>query len=290
MWLFYGILSHGAALTAWDWVLLIASDVYVMFIKLLSCLFWLLLNYPALSLASVGGFSWWSGSKAIQVLHKFPSFVPTGQLLRDVARRAIKQAQKIGETISDGLTMLLPYLSSQDGPIPSCFVVWLCAIYSPLPKANHQVRNIEGAQMHDVQACALWQSKSTRGIDTRKGQWLRYTSFQLLSMVLCLIQGCYKKSQIVLILLMGCLSDNPDIDIRMWAAFDVIVVWLEKHGEIVLFLSFVTPRQATVEMAAVLAVVPYKTSDVHHARSVRSDEGKKDPRFHFVLKHRVPDH
>jgi len=96
-----------------------------------------------------------AGPETIQVLEKLPSLVPTGQLLCDVARRAIKRAWKVVETVSDGLAMLLPHFSSQYGPIPCRSVVWPCTINSAPPKADHQVRNVERAKMHNVRACGL---------------------------------------------------------------------------------------------------------------------------------------
>ena len=55
-------------------------------------------------------------------------------------------------------------------------------------------------------------------------------------------------------------------------------------------LAIVSPREATVKVAAMFAMVSYKTSYMHHARSVCSDQGKEDPRLEFALKRRVPDH
>ena len=49
------------------------------------------------------------------------------------------------------------------------------------------------------------------------------------------------------------------------------------------------PREATIELAAVLAMVPHKASDMHHSRSICGDQRKEDPRVHFVLKCRVPN-
>jgi len=94
-----------------------------------------------------------AGPKTIQVLEKLPSLVPTGQLLCDVARRAIKRAWKVVETVGNSLTMLLLHFSLQYGPIPCRSVIWPCTVNSALPKADHQVRNVERAEMHNVQAC-----------------------------------------------------------------------------------------------------------------------------------------
>ena len=54
-------------------------------------------------------------------------------------------------------------------------------------------------------------------------------------------------------------------------------------------LAFASSREATVESTAMLAMVPHKTSYMHHTRSVRSDQGKEDPRVYFALKSRVPN-
>ena len=94
-------------------------------------------------------------AETIQILKEFPSFVAASQFLCNIARRPIKQARKIMETVSYGLSMLLPHFSSQDSPIPSCFVIWPCTIDSLLPQAKHQIRKIECTEMHDVQACTL---------------------------------------------------------------------------------------------------------------------------------------
>jgi hypothetical protein len=89
-------------------------------------------------------------SESIQVLKELPSLVPASQLLRDVARRAIKRTWEIVETVSDGLPMPLPHFSSQYGPIPCRSVVWPGTVNSAPPKADHQVRNVERAEMHYV--------------------------------------------------------------------------------------------------------------------------------------------
>jgi len=94
-------------------------------------------------------------AETIQILKEFPSFVATSQFLCDVVRRAIKRAQKIMETVSYSLSILLPHFSLQDSPIPSCFVIWPCTINSLPPQAKHQIGKIEHTKMHDVQACTL---------------------------------------------------------------------------------------------------------------------------------------
>jgi len=77
--------------------------------------------------------------ETIQVLEKLPSLVPTGQLLCDVARRVIKRAWEVVETVGDSLAMLLPHFSSQYSPIPCRSVIWPCTVNSASPKADHQV-------------------------------------------------------------------------------------------------------------------------------------------------------
>jgi hypothetical protein len=94
-----------------------------------------------------------AGPETIQILQKLPSLVPTSQLLCDVARRAIERTWKIREAVRDGLAVLLPRLSPQHSPVPGRFVVRACTVYGSPPKANHEIRNIERAEMHDVRAC-----------------------------------------------------------------------------------------------------------------------------------------
>ena len=55
-------------------------------------------------------------------------------------------------------------------------------------------------------------------------------------------------------------------------------------------LAFASPREATIKSTAMLSMIPHKASYVHHARTIRGDQGKEDPRVQFALEHRVPDH
>ncbi len=54
----------------------------------------------------------------------------------------------------------------------------------------------------------------------------------------------------------------------MCATFDTIVGWLQECGEILLSINFTMPRHATVEVAAMLAMVAYKTCNMHHTRAI----------------------
>jgi hypothetical protein len=54
----------------------------------------------------------------------------------------------------------------------------------------------------------------------------------------------------------------------MHATFDAVVGQLQECGEILLSMNFMMPRHATVEAAAMLAMVAYKTCNMHHTRAI----------------------
>jgi hypothetical protein len=54
----------------------------------------------------------------------------------------------------------------------------------------------------------------------------------------------------------------------MRATFDAVVGRLQECGEILLPMNFAMPRHATVEAAPMLAMVAYKTYNVHHTRAI----------------------
>jgi len=91
-------------------------------------------------------------------------------------------------------------------------------------------------------------------------------------------------------LLAGCFSNNPDIDIRMRAAFDIIVSRLQKGREVMLPMAFLSPRESTIELTAMLAMVPNKPSYMHHSRSICSDQRKEDVGVHLTLTCSIPNH
>ena len=126
-------------------------------------------------------------------------------------------------------------------------------------------------------------------MEAREYRWLRYTRFQPSSTVLRVIWGCYKSRYVLLVLFAGCLSESPNINIRMRTAFDIIVSWLEKRREIMFPLLFTSPREATIKLAAMLAMVSHKASYMHHTRSIRCDQGEEYLRMYFALKRRIPD-
>jgi hypothetical protein len=50
-----------------------------------------------------------------------------------------------------------------------------------------------------------------------------------------------------------------------------------------------TPGQTTIETAAMLAMIAYKTGNMHHSGTICSEQGKKDPRPKFTLESTIPD-
>jgi hypothetical protein len=107
--------------------------------------------------------------------------------------------------------------------------------------------------------------------------------------ILSLIWGRHKNTEIQLVLLAGCLWEIPNIDIPMHAAVHVVVAWPQKHRAIMSTLVFTLSRHTTVELAAMLSMVAHKACDVHHSRSICSEQSKEDAGAHFALKCQVPD-
>jgi hypothetical protein len=54
-------------------------------------------------------------------------------------------------------------------------------------------------------------------------------------------------------------------------------------------LVFVLSRHTIVELAAMLSMVAHKACDMHHSRSICSEQSKEDAGVHFTLKCQVPD-
>jgi predicted secreted protein len=75
----------------------------------------------------------------------------------------------------------------------------------------------------------------------------------------------------------------------MGAALDIIVCELQQCWKIVFPSFLMTPSQTTIEMAAMLAMIAYKTGNMHHSRTVCSEQCKEDPRLKFMLESTIPD-
>jgi hypothetical protein len=73
------------------------------------------------------------------------------------------------------------------------------------------------------------------------------------------------------------------------AALDIVVCGLQQCWEIVFPSFLTTPGQTTIEMAAMLAMIAYKTGSMHHSGTVCSEQCKEDPRPKFALESTIPD-
>jgi hypothetical protein len=68
-----------------------------------------------------------------------------------------------------------------------------------------------------------------------------------------------------------------------------IVCGLQESWKVVLPMLLTTPFHSTIKMAAMLAIIAYKPSDVHHTWPISSNQHEEDLGSHFTLKHSIPD-
>ena len=73
------------------------------------------------------------------------------------------------------------------------------------------------------------------------------------------------------------------------AALDIVVCRPQKHREVVLPCRLTVPLQPAVQMAAMLAMVAYKASDVHHPRSISHEQCEEYLGMYVMLQGSIPD-
>jgi len=75
----------------------------------------------------------------------------------------------------------------------------------------------------------------------------------------------------------------------MCTALYIVVCGLQKCREVVLPCRLTTPLQPTIQIAAVLAMVAHKSSDMHHARSISHEQREEYLGMYVALQASVPD-
>ena len=63
---------------------------------------------------------------------------------------------------------------------------------------------------------------------------------------MCLIRRHKEKSQVGVVKIVQRFWEVSDIDIAVHTALDIVVHWLQEHGEVMLPMSLASPSQSTV--------------------------------------------
>ena len=109
------------------------------------------------------------------------------------------------------------------------------------------------------------------------------------SPILSVTEGCKEITQILMVSFMRGRREVLDVDVVVRAAFDIVVCGLQESWEIVFPMFLTMPGQTTIETAAVLAMIAYKTSYMHHTGSVCSEQCEENFRLKFALESAIPD-
>jgi hypothetical protein len=80
-----------------------------------------------------------------------------------------------------------------------------------------------------------------------------------------------------------------DVNVVVRAALDIVVCGLQDSWEIVFPMFLMMPSQTTIETAAMLAMIAYKTGYMHHTGSVCSEQREENFRPQFALESAIPD-
>ena len=94
-------------------------------------------------------------------------------------------------------------------------------------------------------------------------------------MIQTVIGRCSESVQILVVLFVQGYWEILHINIPICAIQDIIFQRLQKSWEVMLPIMFVMPLHTAIEMAAMLAMISYHTSDVHHTRTISSYQGKE---------------
>jgi hypothetical protein len=68
-----------------------------------------------------------------------------------------------------------------------------------------------------------------------------------------------------------------------------IVCGLQESWKVVLPMLLMMPFHSTIKTAAMLAMIAYKPSDMHHTWPIGSNQCEEDLGSHFTLKRSIPD-
>jgi len=65
------------------------------------------------------------------------------------------------------------------------------------------------------------------------------------------------------------------VDIIMCTTWDIVIQRLQKSQEVMLPMMFAMPLHTAIETAAMLAMISYHTSDMHHTGTISGYQGEK---------------
>jgi len=98
---------------------------------------------------------------------------------------------------------------------------------------------------------------------------------QTSSAILTVIGRCTESVQILVVLFTRGYWEILHIDIPMCAIQDIVFQRLQKSWEVMLPMMFATPLHTAIETAAMLAMISYHTSDVHHTGTISGYQGEE---------------
>jgi len=108
-------------------------------------------------------------------------------------------------------------------------------------------------------------------------------------MIITVVRRCNELLEVQKVFLMQRFGEVPDINIQMVAIAYSVVVGLQESWKVMLPVLLTTPFHSTIQTAAMLAVIAYKPSDMHHTQSIGSNQCKEYLRSQFALKCSIPD-
>jgi hypothetical protein len=73
------------------------------------------------------------------------------------------------------------------------------------------------------------------------------------------------------------------INILVCAVQDIVIIRPQKSQEVMLSMVLTAPLHTTIKMAAMLPMIAYHASDMHHTGAISSYQCKEDLQFHFAL-------